>query len=58
VGALKKVLSGAGAPAMQDMVALNLAMSLHLLTQEPVKDCVATARDKVAAGLSGGLLDA
>ncbi|MDK2957251.1 MAG: anthranilate phosphoribosyltransferase [Desulfovibrionales bacterium] len=56
--ALKKVLSGSGAPAMQDMVALNLAVSLHLLTQEPIKECVATARDKVASGLSGGILDA
>lgn len=51
VAVLKDILAGDGPKAMMDMVALNLAACLHLLTSEPMEECVEIARAKVAGGL-------
>lgn len=55
---LKALFRGEGQAAQADMVAANLALALHLLDAEPLKDCVKRARDKVAEGLTGDVLDA
>jgi anthranilate phosphoribosyltransferase len=58
VDVIRRVLAGEGSQAMQDMAAVNLAMCLRLLTDEPLEACASLARDKVARGISGGILDA
>ncbi len=58
VEVLKKVLAGEGPAAMQDMVSVNLAMCLHLLSDEPLKTCVSVARERLGRGVSGGFFDA
>ena len=50
VAALKAVLTGKGVPAMQDMTALNLGAALHLVSGQPMSQCMAEARQAVAEG--------
>ena len=49
---VKDLLAGKGTPAMKDMVALNLAMALHILDGDSLEDCVSKARAKVDQGVS------
>ena len=55
VAKLQDILAGKGPEAMMDMVALNLAGCLHLLTDEPFKECADKARDVVNQGLTKDL---
>ena len=53
VAVLRDILAGRGAPAMRDMVALNLGCALHLLEDGlSLKDGVAKARHAIDAGLA------
>ncbi|MFO7726903.1 MAG: anthranilate phosphoribosyltransferase [Desulfonatronovibrio sp.] len=48
----KEILCGYGPRAMQDMVALNLGLAVHLLDPgQSIRECMAQARDIVRAGL-------
>jgi len=48
----KEILGGTGPSAMQDMVALNLGLAIHLLDSgQTLNDCMAQAREVVRAGL-------
>ena len=58
VGVVREILSGGGPRAMKDMVAVNMAMALHLLEGLDMAACVEKARDKVNAGITGSVLDA
>jgi anthranilate phosphoribosyltransferase len=53
LAAIKAVLTGRGAPAMQAMTALNLGAALHLATGRPMADCMAEAKTAVAEGAAG-----
>ncbi|MGE4551836.1 MAG: anthranilate phosphoribosyltransferase [Desulfovibrionaceae bacterium] len=55
VAVLRDILAGHGPEAMMQMTALNLAASLWLMTDEPLKNCADIARDKVHQGLTRGL---
>ncbi|MEZ0574604.1 anthranilate phosphoribosyltransferase [Halodesulfovibrio aestuarii] len=55
---LHELLEGKGPKAMQDMLALNTGMALHLITNEPLKTCMERAREAVAAGVGRKVLDA
>lgn len=53
VSVLRDILSGQGAPAMRDMVALNLGCALHLLEDGlSLKEGVAKAASAIDAGLA------
>ncbi|MFP4127557.1 MAG: anthranilate phosphoribosyltransferase [Desulfonatronovibrio sp.] len=48
----KEILCGFGPQAMQDMVALNLGLAVHLLEPgQSIRECMTQARDIVRAGL-------
>ncbi|KAB1438792.1 anthranilate phosphoribosyltransferase [Pseudodesulfovibrio senegalensis] len=55
VAVMRDILDGTGPQAMMDMVAVNLAVCLHLLEQEPLRECADKARDAVSQGLTKGL---
>lgn len=55
----RQVLAGQGPKSLKDMVALNLAVAIHLLEDDlPLDLAVETARTKVDQGLSTGVLHA
>ncbi len=55
VAVMRNILAGKGPQAMMDMVAVNLAVCLHLLEEEPLRECADKARDAVNQGLTKGL---
>lgn len=58
VAVMKDILAGKGPEAMMDMVAVNLAVCLHLVEQESMRDCADRARAAVNQGLTRGLPNA
>jgi len=56
---MRAVLAGKGPEAVQNMVALNLGLALHLLEEEmTLQDAVTLALDTVRRGTAGGRPDA
>ena len=55
---LRQLLAGKGAQAMRDMVALNVGLSLFLLTSTPLVECMEKAKRAVAEGVGGEVLHA
>ncbi len=59
VHVLRDLLSGGGPKAMQDMLVLNIGVCLHLLEETiPLQECMAKAREAVAAGVGGRVIHA
>ncbi len=52
---MRRILAGDGPEAMMQMVALNLAACVHLLTDRDLKECAEEARTRVNQGLTRGL---
>jgi anthranilate phosphoribosyltransferase len=55
---LRELLSGKGPEPMREMLALNVAVSLHLLVDGmPIGECVERARGALAAGVGSKVLE-
>ncbi len=58
VAVMRDILAGKGPEAMMDMVAVNLAVCIHLVEQESMRDCADKAKNAVKQGLTKGLPNA
>ncbi|WP_147822548.1 anthranilate phosphoribosyltransferase [Salidesulfovibrio onnuriiensis] len=58
VAIMQEILAGKGPEAMMDMVAVNLAVCLHLVEQQSMRDCADRARAAVKQGLTKGIPNA
>lgn len=58
VAAVRKLLAGNGQPVMEKMVAINLAMALHLLEDLPLRAAAEKAMDALRSGNAAKLVQA